>query len=297
MYMEGQKGETLMDKMNQKEVKALISLLLDDDPKILNMVWEHLLEIGEPALPLLEEAAEGSDPRIRIRTRHAISRIRLDLLERQFQSLALRDDASFDLEEALCVVARIEYPTLQRSDISKQLDEIVDAIRPALLEAQSPRDEILAINSYLFDDLGIRGNTSDYYDPDNNFINKVLEKKTGIPISLSAVYVLLGQRLGLPIRGVGLPGHFLAKYDTPQMEIFLDPFNRGRLLTKRDCAQILTKAGYYFKEEYISVASSRDIVIRMLRNLVISYSKRQEKTRIRRLTHYMELLQSREKAR
>jgi regulator of sirC expression with transglutaminase-like and TPR domain len=297
MYMEGQRGETLMDKMNKKEVKALISLLLDDDPKILNMVWEHLLEIGEPALPLLEEAAEGSDPRIRIRTRHAISRIRLDLLERQFQSLALRDDASFDLEEALCVVARIEYPTLQRSDISKQLDEIVDAIRPALLEAQSPRDEILAINSYLFDDMGIRGNTSDYYDPDNNFINKVLEKKTGIPISLSAVYVLLGQRLGLPIRGVGLPGHFLAKYDTPQMEIFLDPFNRGRLLTKRDCAQILTKAGYYFKEEYISVASSRDIVIRMLRNLVISYSKRQEKTRIRRLTHYMELLQSREKAR
>lgn len=297
MYMEGQRGETLMDKMNQKEVKALISLLLDDDPKILNMVWEHLLEIGEPALPLLEEAAEGSDPRIRIRTRHAISRIRLDLLERQFQSLALRDDASFDLEEALCVVARIEYPTLQRSDISKQLDEIVEAIRPALLEAQSPRDEILAINSYLFDELGIRGNTSDYYDPDNNFINKVLEKKTGIPISLSAVYVLLGQRLGLPIRGVGLPGHFLAKYDTPQMEIFLDPFNRGRLLTKRDCAQILTKAGYYFKEEYISVASSRDIVIRMLRNLVISYSKRQEKTRIRRLTHYMELLQSREKAR
>jgi regulator of sirC expression with transglutaminase-like and TPR domain len=81
------------------------------------------------------------------------------------------------------------------------------------------------------------------------------------------------------------------------MEIFLDPFNRGRLLTKRDCAQILTKAGYYFKEEYISVASSRDIVIRMLRNLVISYSKRQEKARIRRLTHYMELLQSREKAR
>lgn len=286
-----------MEKLRQREVKALISLLLDDDPKILNMVWDHLLEIGEPALPLLEEAAEGVDPRIRIRTRHAISRIRLDLLEKQFQSLALRDDGSFDLEEALVVVARIEYPTLQRSEITKQLEAVADAIRPALLEAQSPRDEILAINAHLFDEMGIRGNTSDYYDPDNNFINKVLENKTGIPISLSAVYVLLGQRLSLPIRGVGLPGHFLAKYDTPQMEIFLDPFNRGRLLTKRDCAQILTKAGYYFKEEYISVATSRDIVIRMLRNLVISYSKRQEKTRIRRLTHYMELLQSREKAR
>jgi regulator of sirC expression with transglutaminase-like and TPR domain len=285
-----------MEKVSQREVRALISLLLDDDPKILNMVWDHLLEIGEAALPLLEEAAEGVDPRIRIRSRHAISRIRLDLLERQFQGLALRDDASFDLEEALCVVARIEYPTLQRSEIAKELDKIAEAIRPLILEAQSPRDEILAINSHVFDELGLRGNTSAHYDPDNNFINKVLENKTGIPISLSAVYILLGQRLGLPIQGVGLPGHFLAKYETPQMEILLDPFNRGRLLTKRDCAQILTKAGYYFKEEYISVASSRDIVIRMLRNLVISYTKKQEKARLRRLIHYMELLQSREKA-
>lgn len=287
----------LAGKTKNKEVKALISLLLDDDPKILNMVWDHLLEIGEPALPLLEAASEAPEPRIRIRSRHAASRIRLELLEQQFQGLALRDDASFDLEEALCVVARIEYPSVRRADVARDLDKIADAIRPALLEAESPREEILTINAHLFDDLGFRGNTSDYYDPDNNFINKLLENRTGIPISLSAFYILLGRRLDLPIRGVGLPGHFLAKYDTPQMEVFLDPFNRGRLLTKRDCAQILTKAGYYFKEEYISVASSRDIVIRMLRNLVISYSKKQEKSRIRKLTHYMELLQSREKAR
>jgi regulator of sirC expression with transglutaminase-like and TPR domain len=232
-----------------------------------------------------------------MRARHAVARIRVELLEQSFQQLALRDDASFDMEEGLCVMARIEYPMARRAEVAAQLDKIADAVRPAVMDAQSPRDEIIAINAHLFDRLGFRGNSSDYYDPDNNFINMVLKRRTGIPISLSALYILLGERLGLPIRGVGLPGHFLAKYDTPQMEVFLDPFNRGRLLTKRDCAQILSKAGYYFKEDYIAVASARDILIRMLRNLVISYSKRQEKARIRRLTHYMELLQSREKTR
>jgi regulator of sirC expression with transglutaminase-like and TPR domain len=280
-----------------KELMALISLLGDDDPKILSMVWGHLLKVSDKALPLLEAASEDPDPKIRIRARYAVARIRLDLLERRFQTLALQDDAAFNLEEALCVMARIEYPRIRPSQIRRKLDNIADAIQPALLEAQSPREEILAINTHLFDKLNFTGNTNDYYDPDNNFINMVLKRRTGIPISLSAVYILIGERLNLPIRGVGLPGHFLAKYDTPQMEIYLDPFNRGRLLTKRDCAQILSKAGYYFKEDYISVATSRDIIIRMLRNLVISYSKRQEKTRIRRLTQYMEILQSREKTR
>jgi len=219
-----------------KELMALISLLGDDDPKILSMVWAHLLKVSDKALPLLEAASEDPDPKIRIRARYAVARIRLDLLEQQFQTLALQDDPVFSLEEALCVMARIEYPRIRPSQVARKLDMIAEAIQPALLEAQSPREEILAINTQLFDKLNFTGNTSDYYDPDNNFINMVLKRRTGIPISLSAIYILIGERLNLPIRGVGLPGHFLAKYDTPQMEIYLDPFNRGRLLTKRDCA-------------------------------------------------------------
>jgi regulator of sirC expression with transglutaminase-like and TPR domain len=283
--------------LTEREYRALISLLADEDPKVLHTVWEHLLEIGIPALPHLREASEAPDPRTRLRARHVMARIVLEDLEKQFQLLAARDDASFKLEDGVITIARIEYPDLDAGSFRAGLDEIAATLTERIRGLTEPHEIIRAINGHIFEELRFTGNSADYYSPDNSFMNRVVEKRTGIPITLSAFYLLIAERLALPVKGVGLPGHFLVKFEAGETEIYIDPYNGGKLLTRKDCAHYLTGAGYYFKEEYVATSSSRDIVIRMLRNLVLIYSKQQDKMRVRRLTHYVEILQTREKTR
>ncbi len=287
----------LLKSLSEREYRALVSLLADDDVKVLHAIWEHLLEVGPPALSYLREAAEDPDPRTRLRARHIMARIVLEDLEAQFQSLAVRDDASFRLEEGVHTIARIEYPELDRKDFQAKLDTLATGLRERLDGLHELEEVVSTVNHYLFEELRFTGNSSDYYNPDNTYMNRVLEKRKGIPISLSALYLLLAERLDLPVRGVGLPGHFLVKYQDEGTEIYIDPYNGGKLLTRKDCVQYLTGAGYYLKEEYIATSTSRDIVIRMLRNLVLNYSKQQDKGRVRRLTHYVEILQTRQKTR
>ena len=283
--------------LSEREYRALISLLADDDVKVLHTVWEHLLEIGPPALAYLREASEDPDPRTRIRARHILGRIVLQDLEERFDSLAARDDESFSLEEGVYLTACIEYPDLDRDAFSGEIDSLAAPLKERLRGLIEPHEIVKAVNRYLFEELKFSGNRGDYYNPDNSFMNRVIEKRAGIPITLCALYLLVGTRMDLPLRGVGLPGHFLVNYEEPGAEIYIDPYNGGRLLTRKDCAQYLTGAGYYFKEEYIATSTSRDIIVRMLRNLVLIYSKQQDKPRVRQLTHYVEILQARDRKR
>lgn len=293
----GREKRVMRVRHSEKEIRALISLLADDDEKIVGMVWENLLRLREVALPYLYEVIEHADARMRLRARHVASRIHAEVLEQRFRDLAARDDASFDLEEALCVVARIEYPDLDQAEISLQLEEMADALRPRIPTVALPREKVDLLNRYLFQELGFRGNRKDYYDPDNTYINKVLERRIGIPISLSAVTILLGRRLGLPLYGVGLPKHFLVKYRDASTEIFIDPFSGGRVLSRTECTEILTSEGYFVREsfvaEYLAVSAPRDMIIRMLRSLVLLYSKKKNRPRSKCLTQYVDILRMR----
>jgi len=284
-----------------REIRALISLLADDDSRIIAMVWENLLRLGAVALPYLTEAGEDSDPRLRIRARHIRQRIHLEQMERRFRRLASRRGGGFDLEMGLSLVARIEYPDLDRRLIATQLDELADGVRPQLPIEASPQERIRILSRYLFDDVGFQGNRENYYDPDNSFINKVLERRRGIPISLAAITILVGRRVGLPLYAVGFPKHFLVKYQDAATEIFFDPFHGGRILSPGECTQILASEGYYVRErfiaEYLAIASPRELIIRMLRNLILIYSKVRDKRKVRRLIRYVEVLRNRPRAR
>lgn len=286
---------------SEREIRALISLLGDDDHKIVAMVRDNLMSYGKAALPYLEEVFEHEEPRLRLRARHIASQIRVDVLETLFRNLAASLETEFDLEEALCVIARIEYPNLDPRAISEQFEEMADALRPQMPRVAPARERVEILLQYLFRELGFKGNTNDFYNPDNSYINKVLEHRLGIPISLSAITILLGRRLGLSLYGVGMPKHFLVKYQDDEEEFFIDPFNGGRVFDRRECMQMLTSDGYYVREsfaaEYLAVVNPRDLVIRMLRNLVLIYSKLKDKSRVKRLSHYVEILRMREKAR
>lgn len=290
----GRGRRALRARPSEAEVRALISLLADDEKRIFAMIEENLMRMGELALPLLAEAGEDPDPRLRLRARHVAAQIHRQRLEQSFRELAAQDDGRFELEEGLVAVARIEYPELEREEIAVQLEELADGLRPRLPSEAPAREKVAVLNDFLFRDLGFRGNRQDYSNPDNSFINKVLERRMGIPISLSAVTILLGRRVGLPLYGVGLPKHFLVKYRDAQSEIYIDSFSRGRILTRRECSEILTSEGYFVREsfmsDYLAVASPRDMIIRALRNLMLTYSKRKNRLRVKRLTRYVDIL-------
>lgn len=171
-----------------------------------------------------------------------------------------------------------EYPQLVVSPYLDQLDEIAGRIKVLLNPDDSPRQIVGKINSVLFGELGFRGNTEDYYDPRNSFFNDVLERRVGIPITLSAVYMEVARRVSFPLAGVGMPGHFLLKYSDRENEFFLDPFNQGEVLTHRDCeARVEQLYGdtVQFSDHLLDAVTHRQIIARMLNNLKSIYLKGQ----------------------
>jgi len=193
-----------------------------------------------------------------------------------FEQLVTLPDAAIPLAEAALLMACEEYPQLEISPYLDQLDHMADVAANALSETDSPVETIEKINSVLFGDFGFRGNTEDYYDPRNSFFNDVLDRRVGIPITLSAVYLEVARRLKFPIVGVGMPGHFVVKYADRVNEYFLDTFDGGKILTRDDCrARIQDMYGdsLEFHDRLLGRVTNRQILARMLNNLKMIYLK------------------------
>ncbi|MBI3332776.1 MAG: hypothetical protein HYZ93_01645 [Candidatus Omnitrophica bacterium] len=172
----------------------------------------------------------------------------------------------------------------------RRLDDLADRIRPRLKSIKDPKRQLSAVNRLLFQDERFRGNWVDYFDPQNSYLNRVLDRKLGIPISLSVLYLLIGRRLKIPIHGAGIPGHFMVKYQDERTELFVDTFNEGRFLSRPQCVQFIVEAGYPYQAEFLEGIGPRDILARMIRNLLLIYVDRHEQTLERTLTWFLEAL-------
>jgi len=193
-----------------------------------------------------------------------------------FQQLVTLPDSAIPLAEASLIMACEEYPQLELSPYLDMLDHIAQVTREKLSPAKSPIETAEIINIVLFETFGFRGNTEDYYDPRNSFFNDVLDRRKGIPITLSALYMEVARRLNFPIAGVGLPGHFIVKYWDRREEFFLDPYNRGEILTRDDCRKRLKERhgdAIEFSDRLLARATNRQILWRMLNNLKDIYVK------------------------
>jgi regulator of sirC expression with transglutaminase-like and TPR domain len=147
--------------------------------------------------------------------------------------LAADADADFDIAEVSLLLARDEYPQL---DVPAYLDQLRDLARDARTRIVGDQTEQVAgLCRYLFHDIGLRGNAKDYYDPRNSYLSDVLDRLTGIPITLSVVTIAVGRRLGLPLAGLGLPGHFVVQWTGADPPLIIDPFHGGRSLTVEQC--------------------------------------------------------------
>ena len=191
-------------------------------------------------------------------------------LER-FAELVSQDQ--FDLAQASLLLAQDVYPDIDVSAYLERLDDIAAAVKRTVASDAFAEQKVLALNRHLFYEMRFSGNIDDYYDPRNSYLNEVIERRTGIPITLSIVYLEVGRRLGLNLKGLSFPGHFLVKLPVRRGQLVLDPFLAGEAQSETDLRQRLAKvlpqamAEKATLDQYLEAATPRQIVARVLRNL------------------------------
>jgi regulator of sirC expression with transglutaminase-like and TPR domain len=186
--------------------------------------------------------------------------------ERLAEIAALPEDA-IDVTEAALWIAAAEAPETDVEAARAALEALARSARERVPADGSPPERVAALVRHLFEEQGFRGNERDYHDPRNSFLGEVLERRTGLPITLSIVTVEVGRRIGLDLVGVGFPGHFLVKHRDP--EVLLDPFH-GRIVSRAECeAKLVEMLGdeAVLDETHLDEARPREILVRMLRNL------------------------------
>jgi len=202
----------------------------------------------------------------------------------RFRALADGPDEQIDLAEAALLIAKNANQDLDVGRYLARIDELAEALSARLPSAYSGTERILALNRFLFEEQGFGPNLEDYYDLRNSFLNEVLERRVGIPISLSIVYMEVGRRIGLELRGVSFPGHFLVKCKLSEGTVILDPYGRGISLSLHDLQQRLREArGGEVSRAIVAgmlvAANKKDILARMLRNLKAIYLERRDHDR------------------
>ncbi len=193
----------------------------------------------------------------------------------EFAEMISRDDEHLDLAHAALLIAAEEYPHLDPDVYIERLDHFADLARERVAYARDAGDVITALNSVMFDVLGFRGNRENYYDPRNSFLNQVIERRTGIPITMTVVYIEVARRIGFPVKGVGLPFHFIAKHEAESGDVFIDPFNEGRVLGVSGCSELVAGVSggkLELSAEHLAPVSKKQIMLRMLSNLLGIYS-------------------------
>ena len=201
------------------------------------------------------------------------------LARQRFYQAIQQSDADLDLAAAALYIAQEAYPDLDPQAYLNALDVMAAEAKERLPAEPYPLKIIQALNRYLFDDLKFSGNSQDYYDPRNSFLNQVIDRRIGIPITLSLVYLEIAKRLDFPMAGVGMPGHFLIRPLSGEMAVFVDPFNQGEILFIEDCQAHLNQLfgrSVPLQSEFLQPIQPKLLLARMLTNLKLIYLGREE---------------------
>jgi regulator of sirC expression with transglutaminase-like and TPR domain len=278
----------------KEPLKSLLALLATEQGANLKIVRDKLVQLGPEIVGPLRQRCEAVADAERELARTVLAERLGDVIEeidgRQLEQHWRRWLQRPELEEGCFLLSRFAYPEVEAEGYQGLLDAMAEELRALIRHERWPDGVIRVINHYLFTDKGFHGNTVHYYDPDNSFLHRVLDRRVGIPITLSAVYLLLTRRLDLPIVGVGMPSHFLVKCEAAGRDLYLDPFNAGQSLSKAECSTFLVNSGYGFKEQYLQPVTDQEMLARMMHNLIYIYGERQEPRKARWLTRFVEII-------
>lgn len=276
-----------IQKPSDGERAALLTLLSDEDPDVYQTVRTRIISCGPEAREWMRPLVLSGDPLLRRRSQEIVRYFGRQDADTRFLSFCMKHGADFDLEESAWLLAQTAYPDINVGAYQAVLDEYATELRERL-DGDVEGEEILGtINKYLFTELKFAGNEIAYYDPQNSYLNRVLDRRTGNPISLSVLYILLARRLKLPIVGVNLPGHFICRYQSASEEIYLDAFNRGKTMSKADCIQFLSHLHPEAREDFLLPATPRRVLTRVCNNLHQIYRRLGSTDEATRLQRYL----------
>jgi regulator of sirC expression with transglutaminase-like and TPR domain len=244
---------------------AIERLFRDDDPETVGLVKEQLLLRGDESVPDLRDLVNADSAIVAAHAQEVLHAIAGKKSAAEFEVL-LKTSPEISLADASWLVAASLMPWIDLEECRGTLDTWATEVRGRLsaVDACQPLDTLI---SYLHGELGFDGNAADYYNHENSILPCVMENRKGLPLTLALLYMFVGERAGIPIHGVNLPGHFIARCG----ETYFDPFHSGRILSLADCADILSRQRIELTDEHLENPGSREVVARMLANLSHAY--------------------------
>lgn len=265
--------------MDDNKIKALISLLDDDDKEVFIHVEKEIINIGESIIPFLETEWETNfNPIVQRRIEDLIHTLHYDLLLYRLKNWT--EKGGIDLLEGLWILATYQYPDLNFQKLKIEVEQIYYEtwleLKPDLL----PLDQVKVLNSVLFNKLKFTANTKNFHSPANSMINVVLETKRGNPISLCAIYMLVAQKLKIPIYGVNLPNLFILTYKSAETQFYINAFNKGLIFSRADIDNYVSHLNLSPNDIFYEPCNNIEMLKRILRNLVVAFEKVGETSKV-----------------
>jgi len=259
-------------KISKKEIKALISLLDDGDHEVLSNVEQKLLSLGGDVIPILEKEWEiNFNPIIQKKIEEIIHILQFDFLQLRLKEW--NHSKRKDLLTGMWLAATYQYPDLELKKLKQDLEQVYYEVWLEFKKDIHPYDQIKILNGVLFSKLKFSANTKNFHSPSNSMINLVLDSKKGNPILLCVIYLLVAQKLKLPVYGVNLPNLFILTYLMKDSQFYINAFSRGLIFSREDIDNYIAELKLTPVDSYFQPCSNEDIIKRVLRNLMVSFEK------------------------
>lgn len=262
--------------MKDTELKALVSLLDDEDAQIVSHVEQKIRTLGMEVVPFLEQEWETNfSPLVQRRIENLIHDLQYEQTRDRLRSWYASEDQ--DLLTGMWMIATYQYPDLELEKMKQELEQIYYEAWLEFKPDLHPYDQIKIINGVLFQKLKFGANTKNFHSPGNSLLNVVLETHKGNPITLCVLYMLVAQKLKLPVYGVNLPNLFVLTYkDERYKQFYINAFNRGLIFSKEDIENYITELRLVPHESFFQPCSNVEIIRRVLRNLIMAFEKMSE---------------------
>jgi len=277
-------------KFADSEKKAIESLLDDPSPAVRQALRVRFAQRGKESADFLQELARRTNPEV---ARHASQYLRdLNFTDSVSEFRTFIRSLNYELESGALLLSRTVNPSLDVGACCLQLDAMAARCRELIAEPATAREKCRVLNRVLFHENGLRGNADDYADPLNSFLDQVLIRRKGIPISLSIVYLLVAERLGLQLEPVSLPGHFMVGCYDETVPFFIDPFNAGLLLSAEEVFDLLKESSVEASIIDLTPTPVREVLCRCCRNLVNHYTVTNQPETARLFASFVEEFES-----
>ena len=291
-----------MTNNSERDIQALVSMVDEPDPEIYNEISSRLVSCGDEAMPFLENAYDRTvDSLMRERLDSLLHRIRYNQLSKSLLDWYTHDGN--DLLYAWFEITRYFYPSFDKQDVKKHLEALRKDIWLEMNDNLTALEQIKVFNHVFYNIHNFKGNIDDYHNPENSFINRVLERRIGNPLSLGVIYMLVARDVDLPVRGINLPEHFVLAYmgerfDTETMKIhhdqplfYINAFSGGSIFSANGINTFLHKLNMEPLPAFFEPCSNAEIIIRMLNNIIVSYDQAGQDSRTEGLESLRDKLQ------